>query len=179
MLLREAKSKDDMNRMIAAVREWLLGTQPMISGRVILGQDGRVGRFQEIKKAQIGRESQKNPKLVPSNRAYLTIHQDIYGLLNSQQYARNHLDHGRRTIEEITDDVAQLIARCVEKRPALPESTHTNNDVQELISNIQSRVKVRGSFFYIEKLMIDYLLKLDGGQHDSTRVYWAAKTLQT
>lgn len=26
--------------------------------------------------------------------------------------------------------------------------------------------------------MIDYLLKLDGGQHDSTRVYWAAKTLQ-
>lgn len=28
-------------------------------------------------------------------------------------------------------------------------------------------------------MMIDYLLKLDGGQYDSTRVYWAAKTLQT
>lgn len=178
-LLREVKNKDDMSHMVTAVRGWLLRTQPILSGRVILGQDGRVGRFQEIKKAQIGKASQKNPKLVPSNRAYLTVHHDLYGLLNSQQYARNHLDHGRRTIEEITNDVAQLIAKCVEKKIPSLESLNRDSDLVELVRNIQSRVKVRGSFFYIEKLMIDYLLKLDGGQHDSTRVYWAAKTLQS
>ena len=132
-----------MNHMVTAVRDWLLGTQPILSGRVILGQDGRVGRFQEIKKPHIGRSSQKNPKLVPSNRAYLTIHQDIYGLLNSQQYARNHLEYGKRTIEEITDDIAQLIANCVEKKPVSPEPTNTNAAIQELVTSIRSRVQVR------------------------------------
>ena len=80
-----------MARMIAAVQEWLLNSQPILSGRVILGTDGRIGRFQEVKKGKQGRESQKNPKLVPSNRAYLTMLPDIHHLLDSQQYARNHL----------------------------------------------------------------------------------------
>jgi len=176
--LREVRNKDDMAQMIAAVRDWLLHAQPMLSGRVILGWDGRIGRFQEIKKAAIGWTSKKNPKLVPSNRAYLTMHGTMYGLLNSQQYARNHLDQGERTIKNIKSEVAQLIAHCVEKKPAPPELASANSTIQELVSKIRSQVEVRWSFFYLEKMMIDYLLKLNWGQYDSTRVYWAAKTLQ-
>jgi len=132
-----------MSQMIASVQNWLLTAQPIISGRVVLGTDGRLGRFQEIKRPQIGRKSQKNPKLVPSNRAYLTTHQDIYGLLNSQQYAANHLEHGRQTVEQITDDVAQLIAHCLEKKPISPEISDNKDTIQTLIYNIQSRVKIR------------------------------------
>lgn len=80
-----------MEEMITMVQQWLLEAQPIFSGRILLGTDGRMGRFQEEKKAKQGRSSRKNPKLVPNNRAYLTIHRDMYGVLDSQQYAKNRL----------------------------------------------------------------------------------------
>lgn len=115
-----------MTQMINAVRDWLLKAQPILSGRIIQGTDGRMGRFQEVKKGKQGRGTQKNPKLVPSNRAYLTMHHDIYGVLDSHQYAQNHLAHGKRTVEAISDDVAQLVAHSLEKRSVPRQLAHTN-----------------------------------------------------
>lgn len=103
--------------MISAVREWLLNAQPILSGRIILGPDGRIGRFQEVKKGKQGRESQKNPKLVPSNRAYLTMHRGIYSALDSQQYARNHLAQGAKTVADISPQIAELVSHCLLKKP--------------------------------------------------------------
>gem|GEM_PF-2812082 len=71
------------------------------------------------------------------------MHGTMYGLLNSQQYARNHLDQGERTIKNIKSEVAQLIAHCVEKKPAPPELASANSTIQELVSKIRSQVEVR------------------------------------
>jgi hypothetical protein len=39
-----------MTQMITAVKDWLLSAQRILSGRIILGTDGRIGRFQEVRK---------------------------------------------------------------------------------------------------------------------------------
>lgn len=119
-----------MTQMISAIREWLLNAQPILSGRVMLGTDGRIGRFQEVKKGRRGRESQKNPKLVPSNRAYLTMLPDIHHLLDSQQYARNHLAQGIKTVRDISPEIAQLVSHCLRKNPA-------PNSMEELKTTVQ------------------------------------------
>lgn len=101
----------------------------------------------------------------------------IYNALNSQYYARNHLVEGAKTVAEISPEIVQLISHCLRKTPAQNSMEELKMMVQWLVAEIIEKLRGR-LFFHTRKAEIDYLLKLDGGQYDGTRVYWTTKTLQ-
>ncbi len=168
--LAKIEAIEDMREMVRKIHAWFQDTRQIIGGRVVVAPDGTVGVFQEIKKT--GRNAHK---MIPINRARVQVHRDIYGAINRHNYAKDKLNNDQRTIEEISGDVAELIQLCMMKREWIDTDVPT---IHDLVGNISEWIEGEATFFYLEKMMIDYLLKLNGGQYDSTRVYWAAQTLQ-
>lgn len=163
---------EDMRKMVRKIQTWFKNTNPIASGRVVVSPDGTVGLFQEK------RNITQNTKMSALKRAKIQIHDDIYSTINAHNYAKNTLREDQKTVIEVSDSVAALVAACMIKNQGTNVDEHVTT-IHELVASITSDLEDKATFFYLEKMMIDYLLKLNGGQYDSTRVYWAAQTLQT
>ncbi len=160
-----------MDNLVATSREWLKHATPIIrSGRMLAWSDGNILRFQE---------SIDNSTTHGIPRAQAFMHTSIYDAIGSQMYASNRLEIDVEDVESLSPQIANLVAASLQKDRTEETQDSINKIVTDLIFEFdKNETSIMRRNFYLRKMIIQYLLKLDNNQYDKVRIYWAMRALQ-
>lgn len=163
---------NDTERAEEDIRSFFQNTTPFVTGRIFFTPNGKIGKFQQNIQWKVGRWG----KRVWIENSSFTLHDDIYDCLGSQVHASKKLINDIDDLGTLNPEIASLVHQKMLK------ITDEDNDfltwIKDIVTKIKKKTKKQTQFFYIQKMIIDYLLKLNGGQYDEVRINQSITTLR-
>ena len=139
---------------------------------MLAGTDGRILRFQETQQPVADHKG-------TINRAIASMHLSVYDAIASQGYASDKLAIDVESVESLSPKIAELVAASLHASNIGTVQNRINEIVQSLVSEFdQDDTSILQRNFYLRKMLIRYLLKLNSKQYDTVRIYWAMHALQ-